>query len=827
MGWALDNLSANTRESIARSLFEANQCVDIVDGDTWINGLCPFHDDKKQSFGYNITRDLFHCLALCCPDSDLIDFWCLRNGYPPKSTAGFKAFKRQFAGESGVGAPKRKTPGQLQPQKPQNDSTPKPEAEKEPQKTIPEDVYKHFLPIPDDFMSELHISRGWTRETIDELGIRLCSHFRKKSNPYGNLFPTSSQGRIVIPIRDDTGALFNLRVYYPLGLPEDAPADTQKIISWAKGHGQARLFPNPALLHPGPVLLCEGEPDCICARSHGLNAITQTSKTTHWPEEHTRPLHGRDVIIAYDADKSGQKYAQGAAVSLHKAGVKVRILEWPDYMGRLPNGEWPDTHGQDLTDFFTKHHKDVHALQVLMEQARPYGVPSGISLDKNLNSYLQFFGNSANGRWCFRERLLVDYLIDKHKMVYHDKSGQLYCWNSTCFEPWSPEHLRAAAIDALGDELKSTWVSAACTSVMSLVSMPHGRDLNDREGWVCLQNGMLNIYTLEFAPHSPDYLATVKLGVSWHGDQTPKPERWIKFLEQTIQTPEVILQAQEYAGYCLTRDTRFGKALLLFGPGADGKSKFINVLRTLVGPQNCSAVSMSGLDDQFQRAALFGKILNVATEITTEAIQSEMFKAVVTGDPIQASFKHKDSFEFVPYAKLVYATNKMPRVFDNSDGYFRRLQPILFKKQFLEGDPDLDPDLESKLMAELDGIFAWALIGLHRLIEQKGFTVCDETLDFMMKYRRYNNPVMAFVQDRCSLEDSASEVPIKELYKAYKEYCSEGGFRPANRENFWEELQTACRKLNEDAAIRRHKPRRDGQRPDLVVGVKLLFTLTE
>ena len=101
-----------------------------------------------------------------------------------------------------------------------------------------------------------------------------------------------------------------------------------------------------------------------------------------------------------------------------------------------------------------------------------------------------------------------------------------------------------------------------------------------------------------------------------------------------------------------------GKALLLLGPGADGKSKVISIMRALVGQKNCSAVTIAGLEDQFQRASLFRKMLNVGAELSAEATNSEFFKNVVTGDPIQASFKHKDSFEFRPYCKLAYAMNK-------------------------------------------------------------------------------------------------------------------------------------------------------------------------
>lgn len=82
-------------------------------------------------------------------------------------------------------------------------------------------------------MGELSRRRGWTRETLDELGVRALSHFRRKANLY-ETFPIRERDRVAIPIRDEKGVLRNIRVYYPLGKPESAPA---KIMSWGKGHG--------------------------------------------------------------------------------------------------------------------------------------------------------------------------------------------------------------------------------------------------------------------------------------------------------------------------------------------------------------------------------------------------------------------------------------------------------------------------------------------------------------------------------------------------------------------------------------------------------------
>ena len=99
MGWAQHNLTAETRDRIARTLFVVQQ----EDGD-WLNGLCPFHDDRTMSFGYNVTDDVFKCFASCTDSGDLVDLWCRVKGYPVRSADGLRAFKREYAQE-GLASP--------------------------------------------------------------------------------------------------------------------------------------------------------------------------------------------------------------------------------------------------------------------------------------------------------------------------------------------------------------------------------------------------------------------------------------------------------------------------------------------------------------------------------------------------------------------------------------------------------------------------------------------------------------------------------------------------------------------------------------------------
>lgn len=313
MGWAQRNLSQEQRGAIARTLFK----VEIVDGD-WLNGLCPFHEDQTPSFGYNVKDDVFKCLALCTDSGDLVDLFCRVKGYPTQSKEGFRAFKSAYAPDSrptrnpteDAGQTRRRLCGWCGYQnRKKARGAPSPEHVNN---EIPEHVLSTLAPIPDSMLKQLEEKRGWSREVIEKMGVRLLSHYRRKSNLY-ELFPIKERDRVAIPVRDEAGVLRNIRTYYPFGKPETAPA---KIMSWGKGHGSAMLFPAANLLRPGKVILLEGEPDELCGLSHDLNVITQTGKPDTWPRTHTDALKGRDVVIAYDADAAGQKYARKAAKNL-------------------------------------------------------------------------------------------------------------------------------------------------------------------------------------------------------------------------------------------------------------------------------------------------------------------------------------------------------------------------------------------------------------------------------------------------------------------------------------------------------------------------------
>jgi putative DNA primase/helicase len=455
-------------------------------------------------------------------------------------------------------------------------------------------------------------------------------------------------------------------------------------------------------------------------------------------------------------------------------------------MGKV-NGAWPEAGGQDLTDWFARHRKTKEELFELLIEA------TEIECSRNkLESVERFFPLGT-----FKPALLAKEIMEEWELASDPLAGLLYRWNGKFWEEFDPMFIRQKALRILGTEGDSSRVSNVTTQVIDLSLLPFGTEMNKAHEFMCVENGMLNIYENMLYPHEKDYFCSCMINT--HYDPSARCDRWEKFLSETVQDPDTIKVLQEFAGYILTPDVSHEKALLLYGKGSDGKSTFVNVLKSLVGEHACGAVSLENLEDQYYRATLHNKFLNICTETEGSIFYSGMFKAIVSGDTISAAHKNKKPFDFAPTIKMIYAFNRWPKVMDNTDAFYRRLLTVRFKRQFKGKDKTLG--LDKILLKELPGILNWALEGLARLRKQKSFTDSADINNTLISYMFENNPVMGFVYDMCRTEPEYSgeeeHMYTRQdvLYPKYRSFCSKCGFHPLNLNSFSRELRIICPKI--------------------------------
>ena len=277
-------------------------------------------------------------------------------------------------------------------------------------------------------------------------------------------------------------------------------------------------------------------------------------------------------------------------------------------------------------------------------------------------------------------------------------------------------------------------------------------------------------------PSSPNYFCLSALDYPY--DPSAESPRFEQFLAQiTGGDAEVQKLLQEWFGYCLVPDVGFHKFLVMIGDGANGKSVLAQVLRGVVGGDNCTSLSMSQLCSTFGRAGLIGKLVNISDELSeTEKANEELLKTIAAGQPVAIDRKYKSMIDGALPTRLVFTTNTLPHFRDRTDGIWRRMIVVPFRVQIEQGDQVRD--LADKLLTERAGILNWALRGLKRLRQQGAFTSPPVTEQAREVHRLECNPIKEFLDEAVVGSVTDSRIPRVSnvrLIERYKEWAVANG----------------------------------------------------
>jgi phage/plasmid-associated DNA primase len=149
--------------------------------------------------------------------------------------------------------------------------------------------------------------------------------------------------------------------------------------------------------------------------------------------------------------------------------------------------------------------------------------------------------------------------------------------------------------------------------------------------FISLRNCLLNPWTGETSPHSPDYFCLSSLPYDY--DPTAVSSELDGYLYDWFgDDAEQRAIAQEWAGYVLSRSDGQQVMLLTTGEGNNGKTAYSAMIEALVGRTNCSFVPFSDFGRKFQLAHTEGKLLNICDDFaTTDRICERTLKIIISG----------------------------------------------------------------------------------------------------------------------------------------------------------------------------------------------------
>jgi putative DNA primase/helicase len=189
---------------------------------------------------------------------------------------------------------------------------------------------------------------------------------------------------------------------------------------------------------------------------------------------------------------------------------------------------------------------------------------------------------------------------------------------------------------------------------------------------------------------------------------------WLGFLrEATGGDVTMVRFLQQWAGYCLTGDTREHALVFAHGPGGNGKTVFLNTITGIMAdyatpaPSDTFTISI-GDRHPTDLAGLRGARLVSASETEQGRAWAETrIKALTGGDEISVRFMRGNFFRYRPTYKLLIIGNHQPRLETVDDAVRRRFNIVPFTNQ-----PDKpDHQLEEKLRDEWPEIFRWMIKG--------------------------------------------------------------------------------------------------------------------
>ena len=376
--------------------------------------------------------------------------------------------------------------------------------------------------------------------------------------------------------------------------------------------------------------------------------------------------------------------------------------------------------------------------------------------------------------------------IEEENYIYttrDDVKSEMWIYKEGVYVPQGKSFVREFSRKILEQAYTTQLANAIVSKIETDTFIEHDEFFNTNiVDEVPLVNGILNIRTRVLSGHTPEKIFFNKLPVIY--DESKDCKNIHEHFNATLKDKESVNVMMEIFGYLLLKEYKIEKAFMFVGYGRNGKSKTIELMKRFIGAENCSSLPLRSLyEESFSLSELFGRMANLAADLSkTDLKETGIIKSLIGRDTIQAKRKYLRDLNFVNYAKMVFAANELPKIYDTTDGFWTKWVLLEFPYKFVTQDvfdttenksmlKIMDPDIIEKLTneEELSGLLNFALDGFDRLMEKKDFSYSKSTADVKDMWIRKSDSFTAFCYDH--LEECEYEyITKKRLRKIYHKY---------------------------------------------------------
>ena len=508
------------------------------------------------------------------------------------------------------------------------------------------------------------------------------------------------------------------------------------------------------------------------------------------------PENIRTVHIFADADSAGRGAAASMADRLSREGRTVHVIV-PETTG----ADWLDVHVADGPD----------EIMTALEHSEPWTLsPDGRSVTSPQNA-------EKSGR----DALDIAAIADEFADTRRDDAGRIldryyrqrWYRYAAGYQVSTDDDIKIGAMAWIRDHyperanrncLSNVIENLKATNLAGIESLtPFPCWLSDRtraDDWLVTSNRAVNVRALARGEDSavreltPDLFTTSATAYDY--DPAAECPMWLRYISdiQPDEAGQSLLQL--LCGLSIIQDTSFNVFFILYGDGGCGKSVFLHVLRHLVGIRNVCCLPVADFADKFKAWQLADHSLNIVGDMPTESEHGRnlygiegMLKDVTDGGLIPYEQKHKNpQNDRTAKARCIFSTNSLPRFTDRSNAVWDRLRIIPFDQRF-RGTAEDNPRLRDDLLVELPGIFNWAISGLSTLLSMKQFPEHPDGGQAKSSHRERCDKERLFLEESYERGDDSDFEESKDVYRAYRDWCTENGHRAMSEGNFADAVQ--------------------------------------
>ena len=408
----------------------------------------------------------------------------------------------------------------------------------------------------------------------------------------------------------------------------------------------------------------------------------------------------------------------------------------------------------------------------------------------------------ASGSYAEVAQVLCDHLAKTHKAPPAWDEGSVYCYDQPTgiWQPLEDEYLHGLVsswdgVATVGAECKP-WL---CNNVKTPLEIAKGKMTFNKRGmgffrdhgvgiafadcFVTLKNGKV-----DSKPNGPDNrcrfgfpfsIANARLAGSRFEQMLVS-----MFGSTKDARPELIGEVVGLTALGLM--PKWNKAVVFFGAGGSGKGTLLRIIQACFPRDKVTSIQPQRWTNGASLDLLAGARLNAVNEMNTEDLADVgRFKAIVSGDLIEAEPKYKKPYSFAPLAGHFFTVNpgQLPTVPDADEPFWQRWVVVPFTNVF-RGTSNEDKSIADDIIAnEIHVVIAWALSCAARAIELGRLTKCEEGEEVLKEWREGVNPVANFLAERTApWEGDARNAPtLGEFFAEYQKWCMEAGHKSSSR----------------------------------------------